>query len=78
MSSISARVNDVSPSLFGEFTAKSGARELSDLTPVMATPAAFAAGVAVGVTAYALGYAVGAAGGSGGGIPQPRPKPDPS
>ena len=56
MTSISDRINDVSPQLFGELTPARGARHLSDLTPVMATPAAFAAGVAVSVAAYAAGY----------------------
>ncbi|MGW3651221.1 hypothetical protein [Streptomyces sp. NPDC000878] len=70
MTSISDRINDVSPQLFGELTLTRGARHLSDLTPVMATPAAFAAGVAVSVAAYGAGYAVGAIGGCGGG-PQP-------
>ncbi|MFI9105448.1 hypothetical protein ACIGXA_33560 [Streptomyces fildesensis] len=60
MTSISTHVNDASPELFGELTMAGGARHLSDLTPVMATPAAFAVGVAVSVGVYAAGYAVGA------------------
>ncbi|MFI2629563.1 hypothetical protein ACH5A2_04110 [Streptomyces collinus] len=62
MTSISDHVNGRSPMLFGDLTRTHGARHLSELTPVMATPAAFAAGVAVSVTAYAAGYAVGALG----------------
>ncbi|WP_367321863.1 hypothetical protein [Streptomyces sp. HUAS ZL42] len=62
MTSISDRVNAVTPTLFGELTTAGRARHLSDLTPVMATPAAFAAGVAVSVAAYGAGYAVGALG----------------
>ena len=58
MISISDRVNGVSPQLFGELTLTGRAQQLSDLTPVMATPAAFAAGVAASVAAYAAGYGV--------------------
>ncbi len=59
MTSISDHVNGASPELFGELTTARGARHLSDLTPVLATPAAFAAGVAIGIGAYAVGYAMG-------------------
>ncbi|WP_033306966.1 hypothetical protein RFN58_04525 [Streptomyces iakyrus] len=62
MTSISDHVNGRSPMLFGDLRTTHGARHLSELTPVMATPAAFAAGVGVSVAAYAVGYAVGALG----------------
>ncbi|WP_331766052.1 hypothetical protein [Embleya sp. NBC_00896] len=43
--------------------------QMGELAPVLATPAAFAAGVAIGVAAYGAGYAVAAV---GGGHPHPR------
>ena len=74
MTTIADRINDVSPQMFGELTLTGRAQQLSDLTPVMATPAAFAAGVAVSVAAYGAGFAAGALGGCGGG---PRPPMQP-
>ncbi|MCF1592908.1 hypothetical protein [Streptomyces muensis] len=62
MTSISEHVNGAAPEFFGELTTARRARHLSDLTPVLATPAAFAAGVAVSLGAYAVGYAMGAGG----------------
>ncbi|MFD9303390.1 hypothetical protein ACFWCB_12165 [Streptomyces sp. NPDC060048] len=60
MTHVSVRVNDESPTLFGELTAVDEGRHLSELAPAMATPAAVAAGVALSAVVFTAGVAVGA------------------
>jgi hypothetical protein len=50
--------NEVSPEMFGELTPETSRRDLAERVPLMATPAAVAAGVGVTVAAFGVGFAV--------------------
>ncbi len=58
MNTLSAHTNQVSNELCGDLTTASTSRRLSGGMPVLATPAAVAAGVAVTAVAFGVGFAV--------------------
>lgn len=58
MSTLLSHTNEVSRELFGELTPDSTRRDLAERVPLMATPAAVAAGVAVTAAAFGVGFAV--------------------
>ncbi|MGH8933092.1 MAG: hypothetical protein ACRDZO_21315 [Egibacteraceae bacterium] len=61
MSRIIAHANQVSKDFFGDLEEGEAAQNLSAVMPLMATPAAVAAGAGIGVTAFGAGFAVGLA-----------------
>jgi hypothetical protein len=58
MNTLSMRTNQMSGELCGDLTTDSQAKRLSGGMPVLATPAAVAAGVAVTAVAFGVGFAV--------------------
>jgi hypothetical protein len=50
--------NEVSRELFGDLSPETTRRDLAERVPLMATPAAVAAGVAVTAAAFGVGFAV--------------------
>ena len=58
MSTLVGHANEVSHDTFGDLTDTTERRDLTARMPVMATPAAVAAGVAVTAAAFGVGYAV--------------------
>jgi hypothetical protein len=62
VSSLVTHTNEVTHDLFGDLTTESDGCSLSPNMPVMATPAAVAAGVAITAAAFGVGYAVEEAG----------------
>ncbi|CRK56199.1 hypothetical protein [Alloactinosynnema sp. L-07] len=61
MSTLVRHANEISPDLFGDLDAQTGARSLSGMTPVMATPTAVALGIAISAVAFHAGYMYGIA-----------------
>ncbi|MGQ0842303.1 hypothetical protein [Actinokineospora sp.] len=59
MSMLVRHANEVSPLVFGPLEETADAKSLSGMTPVMATPAAVAAGVAISAAAFGAGFALG-------------------
>ena len=58
MSELVTHVNEVSTKRFGDLTPRSETQALASRVPVLATPAAVAAGVAVTAAAFGIGYAI--------------------
>ena len=58
MSTLVSHANEVSHDTFGTLTDQTERRDLTSRMPVMATPAAVAAGVAITAAAFGVGYAV--------------------
>lgn len=58
MSTLVTHANEISSTTFGDLTDETRRRDLAAHMPVMATPAAVAAGVAVTAAAFGVGYAV--------------------
>ena len=57
MSKLVTHANEVSREVFGDLTCDSDRQSLSANMPVMATPAAVAAGVGITAAAFAVGFA---------------------
>ena len=58
MSTLVGHTNEVSRETFGELTTDTATQKFSEVMPVMATPAAVAAGVGIGLAAFGVGFAV--------------------
>jgi hypothetical protein len=58
MSTLVTHANDISRERFGDLTDTTERSDLSARMPVMATPAAVAAGVTVTAAAFGVGFAV--------------------
>jgi hypothetical protein len=58
MSTLVSHTNRVSEDVFGDLTPESTHRDLAERVPVLATPAAVAAGVVVTAAAFGVGFAV--------------------
>ena len=57
MDKLTRHTNEISAELFGDLTSESDRTELSSTMPVMATPAAVAAGAALTAAAFGIGFA---------------------
>jgi hypothetical protein len=58
VSTLLKHTNEVSREVFGDLTPETTRRDLAERVPLMATPAAVAAGVAVTAAAFGVGFAV--------------------
>ncbi|MBJ7329029.1 MAG: hypothetical protein JHC95_03970 [Solirubrobacteraceae bacterium] len=58
MSKLERHTNEVTADQIGPLGPQTEVQPLTDMTPVLATPAAVAAGVAVTAAAFGAGYAV--------------------